>query len=294
MTGTGGNGGISETIFSLKSIAFSSRTDSTTILENEESDHLPEKKETEDYTISKRRKKYCSRIFHSLNVILLLLLLGITVAIILAYNANSRNMENQNNRLVALESLLKTKDSSSSVDSVRKELKTLEHKFISSLEINKVFVENITEEIRNIKVNYVNQMKGFLLEANLSLCLENGRKLTVPVEGNYKLFVTLLVKGHIYPGEDIASIKLSNTTLPGGVIKITEDEANSSDKVACYSSAKTAECHEVKHAMIINIKSEDEINIIHHQKHSIEDNKMCLKYTDVNLPMGVISTILSH
>ena len=103
---------------------------------------------------------------------------------------------------------------SSSIDPVKKELKTLEHKFISS--INKVFVENITAEIKNLKENYVSQMKGFLLEANLSLCLENRRKLTVPVAGNYKLFVTLSVKGHIYPGEDIASIKLSNSSISGG------------------------------------------------------------------------------
>jgi len=290
MTGAGGgNGGIAETIFSLKSIAFSSRTDSTTILENEESDHI---QKTE--TSIKRRKKKCSRMVHTLNVMFLLLLLGCTVALIFVYNANSVNIENQNHRLVALEKLMHRKDSgkvSSSIDPVKKELKTLEHKFISS--INKVFVENITAEIKNLKENYVSQMKGFLLEANLSLCLENRRKLTVPVAGNYKLFVTLSVKGHIYPGEDIASIKLSNSSISGGNIKISKDEADS-PKVACNTSAKTRECHEVQHAMIIHINTGDEINISYNQKHSIENNKMCLKYTDVSLPGGVISTVISH
>ena len=290
MTGAGGgNGGIAETIFSLKSIAFSSRTDSTTILENEESDHI---QKTE--TSIKRRKKKCSRMVHTLNVIFLLLLLGSTVALIFVYNASSVNVENQNHRLVALEKLMHRKDSgkvSSSIDPVKKELKTLEHKFISS--INKVFVENITAEIKNLKENYVSQMKGFLLEANLSLCLENRRKLTVPVAGNYKLFVTLSVMGHIYPGEDIASIKLSNSSISGGNIKISKDEADS-PKVACNTSAKTRECYEVQHAMIIHINTEDEINISYNQKHSIENNKMCLKYTDVSLPGGVISTVISH
>ena len=296
MTGAGGgNGGIAETIFSLKSIAFSSRTDSTTILENEESDNVP-KIETDNYSSSKEKKKYCSRMVHTLNVMFLLLLLGCSVALIFVYNANSVNIENQNHRLIVLEKLMHKKDSakvSSSVDPVKKELKALEHKFISSLEINKVFVENITAEIKNLKENYVSQMKGFLLEANLSLCLENRRKLTVPVAGNYKLFVTLSVKGHIYPGEDIASIKLSNSSISGGNIKISKDEADS-PKIACNTSARTRECHEVQHAVIIHINTGDEINISYNQKHSIENNKMCLKYTDVSLPGGVISTVISH
>ena len=183
---------IAETIFNLKNIV-NSRSDGAVIFHNEEIDaYLPESKKSTNEKSFKR-----NNFLYLLIMLLFLLIFGSIVGIVCVYQVSQEQLQKHQIKFTEIEKLLhKTGEYSNreNLDGIRKNLKALEHNFITTNDRNEQFGDNITQEVENLKENYSKQMSQLLAETNLTLCTENQGKILVPTSGLFKIRLSLIFK----------------------------------------------------------------------------------------------------
>ena len=284
------NGRIVETIFNLRKIGFNaSNGDGAVIFENEESDHSNVK-------TRKRRKCSCKNI---LLLVLFLLVVLNCICCAIFFTIFFKSSTKYGERITNIENIFNetqnAQQSKKDLANIRSDVRFLEHGLNSVRDDQAKFSKNVTTELSQMKSTFLSVMQDLLLNSNISLCSDTQRHLLAPVEGTYKMTATLLTSGELQVGEDIASVTTSfNTNLSGGSIKVTAEEAGQDKKITCRkNSGKT--CAKITHVMILKLSQFDDVRVVSRsQGAGIDHVQICLKFSNVQLPAGVFSTIETH
>ena len=115
--------------------------------------------------------------------------------------------------------------------------------------------------------------------------------------GTYKLWMTLVVTGHVYAEEQIAELKLNNNTITGGVVKVSAEEvADEKNEGKCEEYQHRSKCFRIKHAMLVKAKAGDEITVEKDERNTgvIVKEKICIRFSEIRLPDNVTSTVITH
>ena len=278
-----GRGKIAETIFNLKNLTVNrSVQDSTEILENEDSEPgqriFPGKKKSS-----------------ALKITLALVLLCGVVGMVCVEIQTRALMRSYHHRILSLEQTVRSSNATSRQKF--KDLRGLEEELRAIKSGTEDFEEQLESDFENVKQISSSQLKTFIKESNMTLCTLDKHRIHFPVDGNYKLWMTLVVTGHIYAEEQIAELKLNNNTIVGGVVKVTAEEvADVKNEGKCEEYQHRSKCFRVKHAMLIRAKAGDEITVVKNERNTgvIVKEKICIKFSDISLPDNVMSTVITH
>ena len=284
------NGRIAETIFNLRKIGINaSNGDGAVILENEESDHINDK-------TSKRRKCSCKSIL-LLFICFLVVLNCIGSAIF--FSISSQSSIKYGERITNIENILNetqnAQQSKKELSNIRSDVRFLEHGLNSVRDDQTKFSKNVTTELSQMKNTFLSVMQDLLLNSNISLCSDEQRHLLAPVEGTYKMTATVLTSGELKGGETVASVTTSfNNNLSGGSIKVTADQADQDNRITCKNNSKKT-CAKITHVMILKLSQFDDVSVVPGtQGAGIDYVQLCLKFSNIQLPAGVLSTIETH
>lgn len=284
------NGRIVETIFNLRKIGFNaSNGDGAVIFENEESDQSNEK-------TGKRRKCSCKNI---LLLVLFLLVVLNCIGCAIFFTISSKSSIKYAERITNIEKILNetqnAQQSKKELSNIRSDVRFLEHGLNSVKDDQAKFSKNVTTELSQMKSTFLSVMQDLLLNSNISLCSDAQRHLLAPVEGTYKMTATVLLSGDLQVGEDIASVTTSfNTKLSGGSIKVTAEAADQDNRITCRKNSEKT-CAKITHVMILKLSQFDDVRIVsRRQGAGIDHVQICLKFSNVQLPAGVFSTIETH
>jgi len=278
-----GRGKIAETIFNLRNLTVNrSGQDSTEILENEDSE--PERR------ISPSKKKSSA-----VKITLALVLLCGVVGMVCVEIQTRDLMRSYHHRILSLEETVRNSNATSKQK--YKDLRSLEEDLRAIKSETEDFEEKLESDFDNVKQISSSQLKTFIQESNMTLCTLDKNRIHFPVNGNYKLWMTLVVTGHIYAEEQIAKLKLNNNTIVGGVVKVSAEEvADEKNEGKCEEYQHRSKCFRIKHAMLIRAKAGDEITVVKDDRNTgvIVKEKICIKFSDISLPDNVISTVITH
>ena len=282
------NGRIVETIFNLRKIGINASSgDGAVILENEESDHSNEK--------TSKRKCSCKNVL--LLVICLLVVLN-CIGSAIFFSISSQSSIKYGERINNIENILNetqnAQQNKKELSNVRSDVRFLEHGLNSVKDDQTKFSKNVTTELSQMKNTFVSVMQDLLLNSNISLCTDE-RYLLAPVDGTYKMTATVYTFGELQAGEEVASITTSfNTNLSGGSIKVTAEDANQDNRITCKNNSKKT-CAIITHVMLLKLSQFDEIRVVTRTPGaSIDYVQICLKFSNVQLPIGVFSTSETH
>ena len=277
-----GRAKIAETIFYLKNLTLRSGQDSTEILENEDQE--------DSQRISKSNKK-SSALKIAFGLVLFCCLVGIV-----SVEIQTRNLlRGYQDRIQSLERNVQGNRETS--DKKYKDIRILQDKLSDVTKGAEDFEEKIENDLEDVKKISSSQLKTFLEESNTTLCNFDKDAIHFPVEGSYKLFVSLLVKGHVYAEEQIATLKLNNAAITGGVVKVTKEEAaNDKSDGKCDGFAEQEKCFRIKHAMLLRVNRGDVITLDKNERNTglIVKKKMCIRYSEISLPDNITSTVITH
>ena len=283
------NGRIAETIFNLRKIGINaSNGDGSVRFENEESDHSVEK-------TNQSRKCSCKNIL--LFVTCLLVVLN-CIGCAIFFSIFSQSSTKYGERITTIENILnETKNAQQSkkeLSNIRSDVRFLEHGLNTARDDQTKFSKNVTTELSQMKNTFVSVMQDLLLNSNISLCTDE-RYLLAPVDGTYKMTATVYTFGELQVGEQVASITTSfNTNLSGGSIKVTAEDANQDNRIPCKNNSKKT-CAIITHVMLLKLSQFDEIRVVTGTPGaSIDYVQICLKFSNVQLPIGVFSTSETH
>jgi len=277
---------IAETIFYLKNLTLRPGQDSTEILENEQSEHIERMSET-------KKKTWSSALKITFGLLVFCCLVGFV-----CIEIQTRNfMVSYEERILSLEANLRGNNETS--NKKYKDLRTLQKELSDVTKNTKDFEDKIENDLKDAGKISSSQLKTFLEESNTTLCTLDKNMIHFPVGGNYKLFVTLVVKGHVYAEEQIVKLKLNNATITGaaGVVKVTAEEAASQKNDGrCDEYDEGGECFRIKHAILLKVNSGDVINLEHDQRNTgvIVKKKLCIRYSEISLPSNITSTVITH
>ena len=101
-------------------------------------------------------------------------------------------------------------------------------------------------------------------------------------------------QGIILSDEEIGTIRVSGNKIEGGKIIASKTQVDEENKVKCKNAA--SKCFEISKIMLVRMNINDEITVeVNKRIQKQEDsNKICLKSSDIDLPQGVSSTVLTH
>ena len=281
-----GRARITETIFNLKNLTLRSGQDSTEILENEESEPGSTQRISKD-----KKLRWSSALKISFFLVLLCSLVGLVCV-----EVQTRNlMQSYQERIAQLENSVRGNNETSYRK--YKDLRKLREEFTDVKKGTLDFENKLESDLRDAEKISSSQLKTFLEESNMTLCTIDKNVIHFPVDGNYKLFVNLVVTGHIYAEEQIVKLKLNNVSLAGGVVKVTAEEAaEEKDGGKCGEFEQGQKCFKVKHAMLLRVKAGDMVTAEQDKRNTgvIVREKICIRYSELTLPDNVTSTVITH
>ena len=281
-----GRARITETIFNLKNLTLRSGQDSTEILENEESESGSTQRISKD-----KKLRWSSALKISFFLVLLCSLVGLVCV-----EVQTRNlMQSYQERIAQLENSVRGNNETSYRK--YKDLRKLREEFTDVKKGTLDFENKLESDLRDAEKISSSQLKTFLEESNMTLCTIDKNVIHFPVDGNYKLFVNLVVTGHIYAEEQIVKLKLNNVSLAGGVVKVTAEEAaEEKDGGKCGEFEQGQKCFKVKHAMLLRVKAGDMVTAEQDKRNTgvIVREKICIRYSELTLPDNVTSTVITH
>jgi len=159
-------------------------------------------------------------------------------------------------------------------------------------------VENLSEELEKSNNKSEDMFRIFFNESNITLCARDGKTLTAPVGGNFRLEVSARAKGGLYAKENIFKLKKNNYFLDGGTVKVSKKEMLKSSLVKCFPSdpRNVLDCVDVVHVMIVKLDEGDEIAAIEEERHAgrVVEKSICMQKTDLSIPDGLESVIVTH
>lgn len=277
---------IAETIFNLRNLTLRAGSDSTEILENEES-------EAEKGQRISSKKSF--RLSGGMKITFVLVSVCCLVSLV-CVEVQTRNLiRTSQDRILRLEERVRGNNETSS----RKYevLRKLRDDLAKMRKGTKDFEDKLESELEDAENISASQLQTFLEESNMTLCSIDKNMIHFPVDGNYKLFVSLLVTGHVYPEEQIVRLTLNNVTLVGGVVKVrAEDVSKEREGGECEGYKKGEKCVEIKHAMLLRVSGGDVVRVVQDKRNAgvILREKICVRYSDLSLPGNITSTVISH
>ena len=280
-----GRGKIAETIFNLRNLAVHrSGQDSTEILENEDSE--PEQR------ISPGKKSGWSS---AVKITLALVLLSGVVGMVCVELQTRDLIRSYHDRILSLEQTVRSSNATSKQK--YKDLQSLEEDLRAIKSGTEDFEEKLESDFENVKQISSSQLNTFIRESNMTLCTLDKHRIHFPVAGTYKLWMTLVVTGHIYAQEQIAQLKLNNDTIVGGVVNVSAEEvADEKNEGKCEEYQQRSKCFRIKHAMLVRAKAGDEITVVKDERNTgvIVKEKICIRFSEIRLPDNVTSTVITH
>ena len=275
-------GKIAETIFSLRRLSFSAGNDGAVVFENEESDHNPP---TSDNTTNRLQsaRDFC------LTGLTLLLVLGTIIGFVCLAVLTNNRLQHQQEQIDQLKSVIKENSgggSGQSLDHLTKSVTLLEHNFNERNHDNSLWAQNVTDEIEKLKEDSALRFSNFIQESNVTLCSDK-KILSVPVASEYRLDIEITLGGHVYPGQEIGHLTVNDQSVSGGTISLSALQTNTS--VPCGQQ----QCHRASHALVTRLFPVDVVKLIIPKTQRAIDNKICARFSDIPLPTGVSSMIVS-
>ena len=280
-----GRGKIAETIFNLRNLTVNkSGQDSTEILENEDSEP--------DQGISPGKNRNWSS---AVKITFALVLLCGAVGMVCVEIQTRDLMRSYHDRILSLEQTVRSSNATSRQK--YKDLQSLEEDLGAIKSGTEDFEEKLESDFEDVKQISSSQLNTFIRESNMTLCTLDKHKIQFPVAGTYKLWMTLVVTGHVYAEEQIAELKLNNNTITGGVVKVSAEEvADEKNEGKCEEYQHRSKCFRIKHAMLVKAKAGDEITVEKDERNTgvIVKEKICIRFSDILLPDNVTSTVITH
>ena len=279
---------IAETIFNLKNLALRPGSDSTEILENEESEA-----ENSQRVSSKKRSSWSWSLalkitFYLLSVCCLVSLVSVEI--------QTRNIvRTSQHRILTLEERLRSSNETSRRKS--EDLQKIREDLAKMRQGTEDFEDRLESELKDAEKISASQLQTFLEESNMTLCSVDKSMIHFPADGTYKMYVSLLVKGHVYPEEQIVTLSLNHVALAGGVVKVTaEDVAKEKEGGRCEGYDRGEKCVKIKHAMLVRVSAGDVVRVVQDKRNAgvILREKICVRFSDISLPANITSTAISH
>ena len=222
-------GKISETWFSLRSLAPSTSSDGQNVgIMAEPPDSTPSNSLWSFVSLF----RFC--LLHFSKIVLSLILVGLTIAVVALGNAQTDlRIQIAKNRLTSsqLRHVVKADEESlatyeANVDGEHRDLDEKLQQFSSQLEelklestAMKMALQFLTKQFNSSKEETMTMFSLMLKEANLTLCTEeSGEDVTVPIGGVYKVQFSATITGSVVHSERVFSLQQNGLEIPGSIL----------------------------------------------------------------------------